>query len=415
MLDKPDMICKPANIALNLGEFIYKHRSCQRTSAEPVVPAALSFTIFTDAQLLPARWDILAKENFFLSRQYLSVLQYAAPANMECHFIGLYKNGTLCGIALAQYLNLDNITIIKRGEETLCLKDYLFKKYASHILIAGNNTITGQNAFIYSDELSQQEGFDLLQQSIKKIRQQYRRKGIAINMIAIKDFDAAELPDLQTQSGGYYTFSTQPNMVFTVRENWETANDYLADLNTKYRTQYNRARKKAEGIEKRLLSAADIKFYEKRVYELYLTVVENASFNTFLLPENHFEVLKKQLGDDFLLHGYFQGDQLAGFSTLIRNNQNYLAYFLGYDAEVQKEKMLYLNMLYDMIGHAIDAKSKKLVFGRSAMEIKSSVGAQPQQVFGFIRHNNPLLNPFMAKLFPYYEPKTTWKERNPYK
>lgn len=108
-------------------------------------------------------------------------------------------------------------------------------------------------------------------------------------------------------------------------------------------------------------------------------------------------------------------DKLIGFNTMIINGCALDTYFLGYDDEHQKDKMLYLNMLYDMIGYSITKKYTKLIFSRTALEIKSSVGAKPIEMVGFVKHSNPFINLFMGKLFQYFDPKVTWIERNPFK
>jgi len=90
-------------------------------------------------------------------------------------------------------------------------------------------------------------------------------------------------------------------------------------------------------------------------------------------------------------------------------------YFLGYDDSIQREKMLYLNMLYDMIAYSINKGFKKIIFSRTAMEIKSSVGAKPEKMIGFMKHSNPIFNAIIPKAFCYLEPKAEWQERNPFK
>ena len=90
-------------------------------------------------------------------------------------------------------------------------------------------------------------------------------------------------------------------------------------------------------------------------------------------------------------------------------------YFLGYDESIQRDKMLYLNMLYDMIAYSINQGFKEIVFARTALEIKSSVGAKPVKMYGLITHSNALINKNIGKLFDYLEPKTDWNERNPFK
>jgi predicted N-acyltransferase len=376
----------------------------------------LSFHLYTSSASLPEGWNTIAQKNIFLSRDYLAILEKAAPDNMQCHFIGLFKNGQLCGIALAQYINLRHINTFVEEKKSLCIKDYLFRKFSSHIIVIGNNTLTGQNAYLLNDSISETEALQLMHLTLKQLSREYSKKCIYINLLAIKDFNSEELPDFKAAGyKGYYQFCTQPNMIFDIKKDWLSIDDYLADLNTKYRTQYNRARKKAEGIEKRKLTQEEINASQERIHELYLTVAKNASFNTFHLPENHFEIFKEQLQDNFLFYGYFINNELVGFNTLIRNGCDMDTYFLGYDDSVQKEKMLYLNMLYDMVGYAIKKHFSHVIFARSAMEIKSSVGAKAEQVYGIIKHTNPLINLFMAKLFPYFDPKIEWKERNPFK
>lgn len=380
------------------------------------VKANLYFKIFTQHTALPETWDTIAEKNIFLSRNYLGVLQKSAPVNMQCHFIGLYKNDILCGVSLAQYINLNRINTFVEEKQGFCLKDYLFKKFSSHILIIGNNMLTGQNAYVLNDSITQTEALSLLKDVLTELKAQYRKKCIYINLLSVKDFNANELPDFKLAGfSQYYQFCTQPNMVFNIRKHWLSIDDYLANLSTKYRTQYNRARKKADGIEKRKLSVEEIRYYRARINQLYLTVAGNASFNTFHLPENHFEIFKQQLGPDFLFYGYFIDGNLVGFNTLIKNGNAMDTYFLGYDASIQKEKMLYLNMLYDMVGYAIKKQFKHIVFARSAMEIKSSVGAAAEQVYGIIKHTNPVINLFMKRLFEFYDPKIAWKERSPFK
>jgi hypothetical protein len=90
-------------------------------------------------------------------------------------------------------------------------------------------------------------------------------------------------------------------------------------------------------------------------------------------------------------------------------------YFLGYDEHVQKEKMLYLNMLYNMTKFGIENQFKKIIFGRTALEIKSSIGAKPVVMSGFIYHTNTWINKMLPKIFPNLEPTLVWQQRHPFK
>ena len=97
------------------------------------------------------------------------------------------------------------------------------------------------------------------------------------------------------------------------------------------------------------------------------------------------------------------------------NEETLETYFLGYDETIQKENMLYLNMLYNMTKYGIENGFNRIIFGRTALEIKSSVGAIPVQMSGFIYHTNPWINRFMKIIFKQLEPKVQWQQRHPFK
>ncbi|MBA9072754.1 putative N-acyltransferase [Flavobacterium gossypii] len=378
----------------------------------------LRFTIFTTTTALPENWDSLASTNIFLSKSYLKLLETAAPENMTCHFIGLFNAEKLVGIALSQFLDLSQVN--SYGERDNCAKTsirkFIFKNFSSKVLIIGNNMLTGQNAFEFDSSLEYSQGLKLLRKASIEIERKLSLKGMKTHITVFKDFEKDEashfeIPEFQD----FYQFSTQPNMVFTIPKNWNEAEDYVSALNKKYRDQYKRARKKSEGLVKKKLSLAEIQEQEKLIYDLYYCVAKNAPFNTFYLPEKHFSNFKLQLQDNFLFYGYFENNKMIGFNTLIKNGDVIDTYFLGYDENCQKEKMLYLNMLYDMISHSINKGFKQIIFARTALEIKSSVGAIPEKMYGFIKHHNYFLNLFISRLFGYLEPETVWKERNPFK
>lgn len=378
----------------------------------------LSIKIYSSAAQLPETWKFLAYKNIFLSPEYLAILEKSGPTNMISHFIGLFKEDELVGIALSQFLDLNKMGSF--GERDKCIKtsvrNLVFKNFCSHVLIIGNNMLTGQNAYIFSDKIDTIEGLKSLKIASEHIKNIFKKKDFKVHVITFKDFPKEEISDFQL--AGFqdsYQFSTQPNMLFNIPNHWKTEQDYIDALSKKYRDQYKRARKKAEGIEKRKMHLDDIIKHEDTIYNLYHYVAKNAHFNTFFLAKNHFRTFKELLKDKFLFYGYFLDEKLIGFNTLIKNGDVMDTYFLGYDESIQREKMLYLNMLYDMIAYSINKGFKEIIFARTALEIKSSVGAKPQEMFGFIQHDNSVVNLVIDKVFNYLDPEVIWKERNPFK
>lgn len=377
-----------------------------------------SFVIYNNTNQLPLKWDDIAISTVFLSKKYLQVLERSSPENMICHFIGIFENENLVGVSIAQYLNLNKLESF--GGRDKCVKskirNFAFKNFASKVLVLGNNMLTGQNSYALEEGIDHKKAIQALHSAANKLKTNFAEKNIKVHITTYKDFTNAEIknfavPELENE----YQFSTQPNMIFLIDENWKTEQNYIESLSKKYRDQYKRARKKAISLEKRKLSLEEITLLEDEIYDLYYHVAQNAPFNTFFLPRDHFRVFKELFKDKFLFYGYFIGDKLIGFNTLIKNEKVMDTYFLGYDASIQRQNMLYLNMLYDMIAYSINKNFDEIVFARTALEIKSSVGAKPVKMFGVISHSNKLINSFMPKIFKYLEPETIWQQRNPFK
>ncbi|HEX9979746.1 MAG TPA: 8-amino-7-oxononanoate synthase [Flavobacterium sp.] len=376
----------------------------------------LTFTIHKSAAALPELWDTLADGNVFLSQAYLEVLETSAPENMQCFFISVSNQGRLVAVAVSQFLDLRHVRSF--GERDNCLKtrirDFVFRRFSSRVLILGNNMLTGQNALRIAADIDTIPVFEALHDALDDISAGLKADGMAPHLFIWKDFyDDASVAE-ETFSR-YFKFRTQPNMMFDISSEWNSESDYIAALLKKYRDQSKRARKKMLGIVSRELCLSEISLLANRIYELYYTVAKNAPFNTFYLQQGHFLKLKELLGANFVLNGYFLDNEMIGFSTLIKNGCDIDTYFLGYEENCQREKMLYLNMLYDMIGYSVGNRFRRIVFARTALEIKSSVGAIPVEMFGFIKHKNPLLNRYMPRLFRFFEPETKWQQRHPFR
>lgn len=380
----------------------------------------LSYKIYESVAQLPDNWDDLGCQNVFLSKDYFEILNKSAPKNMMCHYIGLFKDQELVGIAISQFLDLNKLESF--GERDRCIKatarKFILKNFASHVLLIGNNMLTGQNSFVFSDSISKAEGIKTLKKASVDLKHKFKSIGKKVHITTFKDYTEEDIVKFSIDSSLFknsYKYSIQPNMVFEIPFEWKSEQDYIISLIKKYRDQYKRARKKAEGIEKRKLHLEDIIAHEETIYSLYYHVAKNAPFNTFFLTKNHFRVFKEILKDRFLFYGYFLDGKLIGYNTLIKNGDTIDTYFLGYDETIQREKMLYLNMLYDMVAYSINKGFKEIIFARTALEIKSSVGAKPIEMFGFAKHSSSIGDLVFEKAFNSLEPKVVWQERNPFK
>jgi len=152
------------------------------------------------------------------------------------------------------------------------------------------------------------------------------------------------------------------------------------------------------------------------MHRQYRNIAENAGFNLFILDRDYFYQLKVKMKEGILIKGYFnQEGRLVGFSTVLKNYDHLDAHFLGYELDVNKEKQLYLNMLFDMIEEGIKQKVKKIFMSRTAVEIKSSVGAKAVDVYCYLFHRKSIYNRLVPELVKRLYKPEEWVPRNPFR
>ena len=373
-----------------------------------------TFKKYKSSSEIPDNWNnVIGQHNIMLSKEYFRTLETSCPENMKCFYVGFFLRDELIGGALFQYLNFIQHKTFQKDEAFCDVKNFVARKFTKNVMILGNNMLTGQNGFYFdASKITIDQVIPLLDKAVQEMQKQEGKT----SLIIYKDYQESFVKYFQGKNHqSFFRFSVQPNMILRLKENWLTFEDYLNAFSTKYRTRAKSAKKKITGIEKSEMNLDDIKNHQKEMNLLYQNVAENAPFNTFFLSENHFESMKESLQENFRVFGYYLNEKLIGFYTLILNNKDIDTYFLGYDKELQKEKQIYLNMLLDMVKFGINEKFNRIIFGRTALEIKSTIGAQPVEIFGLIKHNNLLINQFMGRIFTSLNPAIEWIQRKPFK
>jgi len=381
------------------------------------------FKIYTSYSQLPASWNVIADDDLMLTTQYLKALEEALPTNITLYFVAVFKGETLVGIALVQLVQMRLKDMFRRNS-SLSIKAFFRDIFSSslkgNILVIGNLTHTGQHGVAYlNKEIEPKALLQTIVKAINTLKDKIKREcEKPIQAIMLKDYfldDPIHNAEEVFKTEKFNRVKVQPNMVLDIKSGWENMENYLGSLNKKYKTRYKRARKKLGDIEIQELDIETIKANSRQLHSLYGNVSDNAKFNTFLLPKRHFYSLKKELLDDFRVFGYYSDNKLIGFYTLILNHGVLETYFLGYDSEHQYPNQLYLNMLYDMLDFAIRNNFTSVVYARTAMEIKSSVGAQPIDMVMYMKHTNGLINRLLKAIFNFMKPSQQWEERHPFK
>ena len=388
------------------------------------------FAYFPSVDAAGQDWAELSEgsEDLFFQRPFLHTLEMHPPQGLRFGYLVFYKNARPVGIAVCQIKHFSASESL--AEDDLPQKDPCFftglsswfKKRVSgwveaDILICGNLLVTGAHGYWFDTErVDIAEIPDMLHRGLQYAAQQSeQRMGIKIAMILVKDV----APEAQTSVGRklvqeqYTEFEIQPNMVLELP--YRDFDAYLGAMSTKYRTRAKRAFKKAEGIQRKELSIAEIQHESANMFALYKEVATNAGFNMVDLNEHYMSALHQAMGGQFRVFGYYMDNELVCYCTTLLNNNELEAHFLGYNKSLNHEYQLYLNMLYDMIRVAFDSGCQKIVFARTALEIKSSVGAEPEQLLCYLCHQNGIINKFTSTILDYLKPEEEWQQRHTFK
>ena len=124
---------------------------------------------------------------------------------------------------------------------------------------------------------------------------------------------------------------------------------------------------------------------------------------------------QKSLGQQFKVNGYFLEGQLVGFISYIVDEDHIHATHLGIDENLPLHYSLYQRMMYDIIEFAIENHVKTVNIGRTATEIKSTLGAKPVENSFVIFSKNSFMKWLLEIYAKYIHKPTEYVIRNPFK
>ena len=276
----------------------------------------------------------------------------------------------------------------------------------SKVLAIGQLLSSGSHAQYGLEQLAPHEAAPLLH----AVANTLLRRGSGYRGVLLKDlFPAASPVAVRLSDRGYTPLPTDPVMELEVV--WSSLAAYLNDLSSKYRVRYRRARSKLQPLVRRRLPPEEVTTRLQRIYALYRMTLRGAVVNFTTLPPDYFS----WLGRVAALHGYFAGEQLVGFTTGIDDGDRYQAHYLGFTEEANQRHHLYHNMLFDLLEDAIAGGYAVLDYGRTALEIKSSVGAEPHLYTTLLRLRNPVLNYLVPRFVPAVFTPAPWRQRHPFR
>lgn len=406
--------------AITSSETVAQH---QDITLSPSIPA---FHIYDRLAQLPINelHALIPETKPYLRHDFLAAMEAAAKEELSFRYVLVYKNRKPVSFNYFQIASFDvgrtvSYTDMEKGSS---LKERIknriglaFKRVAEswdvNLLVGGNVFLSCEGSHYYINEEDEKEGMEYFLHAAKEIKKRERK----ISGILLKDFYQTDShPQHMITSDGYHLFQAEPNMLLHLDPEWHTFEDYLAAMSSKYRQRAKSAYKKSKDFVCRELSYDDMLTANGRIAELFQKVVAEDKFSVADAGSDYFIELKRVLGDKLRVEGYYLDNELVAFMTTILTPDHLEAHFLGFDASLNRTHKVYQRILYDIVKQAIDAKVNFISYGRTALEIKSTIGAVPHPMNIYLKLTNPISNRLVTPVMRSIEMEP-WEQRHPFK
>ena len=344
--------------------------------------------------------NLNCSNNIYYTSEFLRAFELAND-DIEFNYIFILKNDKAVAFANTQIVTIGIETItqnIKMSQKIRGIVNNMFCKNQIRVLFCGNVFLSGEYGTFLKEGEPKVSTFKAIGQAVRKL---YRCK--RLQTIFIKDFedDSLYITD-HLKAFDYASMRVEPNMIIYLKSEWNSFEDYTNVLKSKYRVKANRADSKSKVLDAKFFTKADISFYREELQLLYQNTINNADFNAQILNLDTYVNLKDTYNDEFYVKGYFLNNKLVGFLSAMKNGSNLDAHFIGIDYSNNKEFAIYPRILNDYVRLGISTKASQINLGRTASEIKSTLGAQPRTLTCYCKHKyylpNQILKPFIKNV-----------------
>jgi predicted N-acyltransferase len=375
------------------------------------------------SEISEATWQELnCKNNLYFHKDYLLSVEKNNPDIKFSYIVLVDEDNKATSLATLQIVTFfiddikNDLEFIVRKIKNIGRKLHIFpKKKPLKLLICGNTFVSGEHGVFIRENQDKKFVIKELAKAILHFVNSDITLKKEVNFFLLKDFvnESLFITDA-LKDYNYSPFLVEPNMLLNLKENWQNFDDYLAALKTKFRVKAKKALQLSASLQIENVTLKNIEKLLPEMTALYKKVSAKADFNLGDFNLNTYISLKEKLQDNYILKTYSLNEKVVGFMSGIINNNSLDAHFVGIDYDLNREYAIYQRMLYDYIEIAIDKKIKYLNFGRTASEIKSSIGAVPQDLTMYIRHKKSIKNRILKLFLQRIEP-TPFHQKFPFK
>lgn len=324
-----------------------------------------------------------------MDADYLALLEQLHRDKISFHYASITRDDSIVGLMYFQVIRFEGNYLrnyFRTDEHTGLLKrvlfgmlDFLLRFQYWNLMVAGNIFFTGERGIYFKEDVPVGDSTDLIHKSFELARRAEKKKITAYMMNNVYDDNNAFIHHY-LNNFRYATYPVDPDMFMHFDPEWQDFDDYLAALSSKYRVRARKVLQTSRPIKSRFLSIDEMRENREAIHELYLATAGQVDFNLGYLDRAYFCEMKELWGEKFLCTGYFLDEKLVGFMSLLVVNSDIDVNYMGMDYDHNRDYKLYNRMLLDLVEAGIRTGTRTMHLGRTATEIKSTIGARARSM-----------------------------------
>lgn len=387
---------------------------------EKPISTGMLFELVTDVQSLDPEVLEWMKDSgeIHLNPNYLFALQKADIRGFN-QYIAVFKDDSgLLGFSVFQVVDMESdepsgyLNIIPAWKLLFPKTQYSGSGIRARVLVGGDVFGTGVHLFRFRKGTTDGVVWDSLNRAALAIS---KREEESMDFWLIKDFRRDQHPPTAGAKAVNLTpVESEPLMILHPQKEWASFDDYLGGMKTKYRTKAKAALKRSADLVCREFGPAETKAQSNRLMELYTQLWQRASFRPGKINAGVIENWVEFMGDQCFCKAYYLEDEIVAFQLGFIQNGVLDAILVGFELELNREHSLLERMLLEFVNKGIEAGVSEIRFGRTAGELKSTVGAKAFPAYGQVRHGKAGLNRIVKWVGPRLKP-AVFPIREPFK
>lgn len=340
------------------------------------------------------------------SAQYLQSLESVTFGEFDICYASFEIEGKLLGMAVFQRSQVSIVVTQSQGALSQLVNYFINSSqglWTGDVLNNGDIYGTGIKGYVFKNGVDESLQWYSLLEAGREVCKKWNFKP---HFLVFRDYLEEQGVPFQRifRKSRFHQIRTEPAMIMPLPSHWKSFEDYTADLKTKYRTKVKASLERISVLEKRTLSTADIEQHLDAMAALYRNVYEKSDFRPGKFNPQTFYELSKNMGANCRAQAYFLEGEMIAFQMGLSCCDHLDSMFVGMNYNYLKSHALLPGMLCEFIRWGIELGVSEIRFGRTAAELKSSLGAKPHNIISYSRHTNAAANHIMAWVIDRVQP-----------